>query len=67
MIREGDRIAVGVSGGKDSLAPVDALHGLSGRSPVKFSLQAFTIEQGKFVRPVEPLGEILAERGVAWT
>lgn len=67
MIREGDRIAVGVSGGKDSLALVDALHGLSRRSPVKFSLQAFTIEQGKFVRPVAPLGEVLAKRGIAWT
>ena len=67
MIREGDRIAVGVSGGKDSLALVDALHRLSRRSPVKFSLQAFTIEQGKFVRPVDPLQEVLAERGIAWT
>ena len=56
-----------MSGGKDSLALVDALHGLSHRSPVKFSLQAFTIEQGKFVRTVEPLGKILAERGFAWT
>ena len=67
MIREGDRIAVGLSGGKDSLALVDVLHCLSRRSPVKFSLQAFTIEQGKFVRPVEPLREVLAERGIAWT
>lgn len=67
MIREGDRIAVGVSGGKDSLALVDALHALLRRSPVKFSLEAFTIEQGKFVRPVEPLREILARRGISWT
>ena len=67
MIRDGDRIAVGVSGGKDSLALVDALKSLAQRSPVKFSLAAFTIEQGKFVRPVEPLGKHLAERGIAWT
>ena len=67
MIREGDRIAVGVSGGKDSLALVDALRLLLRRSPVKFSLQAFTIEQGKFVRPVEPVGEALFQRGVPWT
>ncbi len=67
MIREGDRIAVGVSGGKDSLALVDALRLLSHRSPVRFSLHAFTIEQGKFVRPVEPLGEVLAQRGIPWT
>lgn len=67
MIRDGDRIAVGVSGGKDSLALVDALKSLAQRSPVKFSLAAFTIEQGKFVRPVEPVGQHLAERGIPWT
>ena len=67
MIRAGDRIAVGVSGGKDSLALVDALRLLLRRSPVKFDLHAFTIEQGKFVRPVEPLGKLLADRGVPWT
>lgn len=67
MIRDGDRIAIGVSGGKDSLALVDALKSLAQRSPVKFSLAAFTIEQGKFVRPVEPVGQHLAERGIPWT
>lgn len=67
MIREGDRIAVGVSGGKDSLALADALLLLRRRSPVDFSLRAFTIEQGKFVRPVDPLGDLLSSRGMEWT
>ena len=67
MIRQGDRIAVGVSGGKDSLALLDALLLLRRRSPVAFELQAFTVEQGKFVRPVEPLREYMAERAVEWT
>jgi len=66
MIREGDSVAVGVSGGKDSLALLDALLHLQRRSPVRFELQAFTIEQGKFVRPIEPLGDYMKERGVPW-
>ena len=66
MIREGDRIAVGVSGGKDSIALMEALRLLQRRSPVKFSLCAFTIEQGKFVRPVEPVGQFVLDRGIEW-
>ena len=67
MIGEGDRIAVGVSGGKDSLALLDALLLLRKRSPVRYSLHAFTVEQGKFVRPIEPLGEYMKQRGIEWT
>lgn len=67
MIREGDRIAIGVSGGKDSIALLEALRLLQRRSPVRFSLCAFTIEQGKFVRPVEPVGEFIRQRGIEWT
>jgi tRNA 2-thiocytidine biosynthesis protein TtcA len=66
MIREGDRIAVGISGGKDSIVLMEALRLLHRRSPVRFSLCAFTIEQGKFVRPVEPVGEFLRARGIEW-
>jgi len=66
MIREGDRVAVGISGGKDSLALLEALRLLQRRSPVRFSLCAFTIEQGKFVRPVEPVGELIRARGIEW-
>ncbi len=67
LIRSGDRVAVGVSGGKDSLTLVDALATLQRRSPVRFSLEAFTIEQGKFVRPVDGLGSVLKKRGLRWT
>lgn len=67
MIRQGDRVAVALSGGKDSLALLEALLRLQRRAPVEFSLCAFTIEQGKFLRPLEGLAEYLQRRGVPWT
>ncbi len=67
MIRDRDRIAVGVSGGKDSLALLDALVALQKRSPVTFQVEAFTVEQGKFLRPIEPLREYMDARGIRWT
>ena len=46
MISEGDRIAVGISGGKDSLTMLYALHGLMRFYPRKFTLQAITVDLG---------------------
>ena len=67
MIRNGDRVAVALSGGKDSLTLLSALLLLEKRAPIQFSVCAFTVEQGKFLRPIEPLGEYLKQQGVAWT
>ena len=67
MIRDGDRVAVALSGGKDSATLLEALLLLAKRAPIEFSVCAFTVEQGKFLRPIEPLGEYLRQRGVAWT
>lgn len=67
MIRGGDRVAVALSGGKDSLTLLEALLRLSERAPVDFSVCAFTVEQGKFLRPIEPLGDYLKQRGIDWT
>ncbi len=67
MIRDGDRVAVALSGGKDSATLLEVLLLLQKRAPVDFSVCAFTVEQGKFLRPVEPLGEYLKQRGVHWT
>ena len=67
MIRDGDRVAVALSGGKDSATLLEALLLLEKRAPIEFSVCAFTVEQGKFLRPIEPLGEYLKQRGVAWT
>lgn len=66
MIRDGDRIAVGVSGGKDSLTLLEALLRLQKRAPIAFSVEAFTVEQGKFLSPIEPIGAHLRASGVPW-
>src|SRR5437763_13641573 len=67
MIREGDHVAVGVSGGKDSLTLLEALSLLQKRAPIHFEVSAFTIEQGKFLAPINPVGEYLRSRGFNWT
>ena len=67
MIRDGDRVAVALSGGKDSATLLEALVLLSKRAPIEFSVCAFTVEQGKFLRPIEPFGEYLKQRGIPWT
>ena len=46
MIQEGDRIAVGISGGKDSLALLYGLAGLRRFYPNKFELVAVTVDLG---------------------
>jgi len=67
MIREGDRVAVGLSGGKDSATLLEALLLLQKRAPIHFTVCAFTVEQGKFLGPIEPLGEYLRARDIPWT
>jgi len=46
MISPGDRIAVGVSGGKDSLVLLQLLAGLRQFSPIEFELAAVTVDMG---------------------
>jgi tRNA 2-thiocytidine biosynthesis protein TtcA len=67
MIRDGDRIAVAVSGGKDSVTLLESLLLLQKRAPIDFSVCAFTVEQGKFLRPIEPIGQYIRGLGVEWT
>ncbi len=67
MIRNGDRIAVAVSGGKDSVTMLEVLLLLQKRAPIDFSVCAFTVEQGKFLKPVAAVGEYIKSLGVEWT
>ena len=46
MVEEGDKIAVGISGGKDSLTLLYALHGLQRFYPKKFTIHAVTVDLG---------------------
>ena len=66
MISDGDRVAVGLSGGKDSTTLLHALLALQRRAPIRFELKAFTVEQGKFMGPLDDLGQHLAALGVPW-
>lgn len=58
MIEEGDRIAVGVSGGKDSLTLLTALTGLRRFYPQKFEVVAITLEMGYEDMDFTPVQEL---------
>ena len=44
MIKEGDRVLLGLSGGKDSLTLLHVLRHLQRHAPIKFSIAAITID-----------------------
>jgi tRNA 2-thiocytidine biosynthesis protein TtcA len=66
MLRPGDRVAVAVSGGKDSLTLLHALVAYKKRAPFPYELVAVTLEQGKFKLPVIALKEKIQNLGVEW-
>ena len=67
MIREGDRVAVGVSGGKDSLLLLLALHHLQSFYPQHFELEAITIELGFEGMDFAPVAELCKELDIPYT
>lgn len=46
MIREGDRLLLGLSGGKDSLTLLHVLRAIQRKAPIKFDLACATVDPG---------------------
>lgn len=66
MLRPGERVAVGVSGGKDSLCLLAALQAHRARAPFAYDLVAVTVEQGKFTSGIRALEPQIRRLGVEW-
>lgn len=66
MIDEGDKIAVGISGGKDSLTLLYALHSLQRFYPKHFEIQAVTVDLGFENLNLEKIRALCSDLGVAY-
>lgn len=67
MIQENDNIAVGISGGKDSLTLLYALSGLRRYYPKKFRLEAITVSMGYKEADFSAVAELCKELDVPYT
>lgn len=67
MIEEGDKIAVGISGGKDSLTLLYALHGLMRFYPKAFTIHAVTVDLGFENLKLDSIKALCEELGVEYT
>ena len=67
MIQSGDRVAVGVSGGKDSLLLLLALRHLQSFYPRVFELEAVTVELGFESMDFSPVAALCRELDVPYT
>lgn len=67
MIQPGDRIAVGVSGGKDSLTLLAAMARLRDFYPIPFTLEAVTVDMGIPGMDFSPVERWCGELNVPYT
>lgn len=67
MIEENDKIAIGISGGKDSLTLLYALSGLRRFYPKKFELHAITIDLGFDNLNLDRIKDLCRELQVEYT
>ncbi len=66
MIQEGDKISVGVSGGKDSLTAMIAMHELSKFYPKKFTVCAISIDMGFDNMDFTPVKKLCDDLGIEY-
>lgn len=66
MIEENDRIAIGISGGKDSLALLYALSGIRKFYPIPFSIIAITVDLGWENFDLSPVEKLCNELDVEY-
>ena len=64
MIKDGDRVLVALSGGKDSLSLVHILKHFQSVAPIKFDVGAITVDPQVFEYNPKPLIPYMAEIGV---
>lgn len=67
MINENDKIAIGISGGKDSLTLLYALHGLKRFYPKPFDIHAVTVDLGFQNLNLDEIKALCEELEVAYT
>ncbi len=67
MIMQGDRIAVGVSGGKDSLTALCAMKALKRFYPNEFHLEALTLDSGAPGMDFSGVAELCKELDIPYT
>lgn len=67
MIDEGDKIAIGISGGKDSLTLLYALHGLRRFYPKHFEIHAITVDLGFKNLNLDKIKELCKSLDVEYT
>ena len=66
MIAENDKIAIGLSGGKDSLTMLHALYNLKRYYPKKFDIMAITIHPGSDTFKTDELEKLCDELGIEY-